>query len=62
MKTGNKTTYIFLERGTEDMELLREIHKITAATGIKGREEFVRKYPRLNELRQGLEAEKAASY
>lgn len=57
MKTGSRT-HVFLERGTEDLQLLSEIHKITAATGITGRKEFVRKYPKLNELRQGLEAEK----
>ncbi len=58
MKTGNKTTYILLDRGTEDMELLCELHKITAATKIKGIKEFAEKYPRILELKQGLEGEK----
>lgn len=58
MKTGSKTTYILLERGTEDMELLVELHKIIAATCIKGIREFIKKYPRIQELKQGLEDEK----
>ena len=55
MKT--ETTYILLERGTEDMELLAELHRITAATGIIGVREFIKKYPRIHELKQGLEAD-----
>ena len=58
MKTGNKTTYILLERGSEDLELLSELHKITAATGIQGIRELAEKYPRILELRQGLQSEK----
>jgi len=58
MRTGNRTTYILLERGTEDMELLAELHKITAATKINGIREFAEKYPRILELKQGLEDEK----
>ena len=61
MKTGNRTTYILLERGTEDMELLAELHKITAATGIQGVREFAEKYPRLLELKQGLIDEKESN-
>ncbi len=58
MKTGNKTTYIFLERGTEDMQLLAELHRITAATKISGLKEFADKYPLILELKQCLVNEK----
>lgn len=58
MRTGKETTYILLERGTEDKELLTELHKITVATGIQGIKEFIKKYPRIWELKQGLEAER----
>jgi len=58
MQTGNKTTYILLERGTEDMELLAEINKIIAAAKISGIREFAEKYPRILDLKQGLEGER----
>ena len=58
MRTGSRTTYILLERGFEDIELLKELHAITVATGIKNGKEFAKKYPRILELKQGLEAEK----
>jgi len=58
MKTGNQTTYILLDRGTEDMELLAEINRIIVATGIQGSKEFVQKYPCIHELKLGLIAEK----
>ena len=62
MKTGNRTTYILLDRGTEDMELLAELHKITAATGIQGSKEFISKYPRIQELKQALQDDKSTNY
>ena len=58
MKTGQRTTYILLERGTEDMELLAELHTITAATGIQGIKEFFKKYPKIHELKCALQDEK----
>ena len=54
MNTGRRTTYILLERGDEDMLLLQEIHKISAATGIQSIHEFVKKYPMIQQLKQGL--------
>ncbi len=59
MQTGARTTYILLERDSEDMALLAEINKIIAATKIKGIREFANKYPVLLELKQGLEQERA---
>lgn len=59
MNTGNRTTYILLERGVEDIELLAELHKITAATNIlQGISKFAKEYPRIQELKQGLIDEK----
>jgi hypothetical protein len=55
MKTGNRTTYILLERGTEDIQLLDELCKITDEIGTR---ELAEEYPSILGLKQGLEAEK----
>lgn len=53
MKKG--TTYILLERGTEDVELLAELRDITPVMGDKV---FAKNYPHILELKQLLEKEK----
>lgn len=58
MKTGTQITSILLERGTEDMELLAELHKMSAKTGIGSIREFAKKYPRILDLKQRLQDEK----
>ena len=58
MKTGAQTTYILLDRGSEVLELLSELHKVTAATGISSVSEFIKEYPLIHDLKQGLQAEK----
>lgn len=59
MNTSSQTTYILLDRGTEDLALLAELNRITAATGIPNIKEFIEKYPMIHELKLGLEAEKS---
>ncbi len=58
MRGGAKTTYILMERGVEDMQLLAELHKMTSATGIKGSKEFIKTYPLIHELKCALQDEK----
>ena len=58
MKSGINTTHIFLDRGTEDMQLLSELHKISSITGIKGTKEFIEKYPLIHELKYQLNQER----
>ena len=58
MRTGTQTTFIFLERGSEDMQLLKELNKITAATGISSIKEFIKTYPMIHELKYGLQQER----
>ena len=54
MQTNTQTTFILLERGSEDIALLNELYKITADLKIKGIKEFASKYPKLNELKHSL--------
>ena len=61
MISGKNTTQIILDRGSEDVQLLAELHKITAATGIKGQFEFVKEYPMIHELKHNLTQEKEES-
>ncbi len=60
MNSGARTTMILLDRGVEDVSLLRELLSITAATGISGVKEFAEKYPHILELKQGLQDEVAS--
>ena len=57
MKTGYRTTYILLERGTEDVSLLKEIRAVWVALDMQSIKWAALKYPLLLELQQGLEAE-----
>ena len=58
MNTGNKITYILLERGVED-ELLRvEINKVFAELGYESIRTMIYEYPKLYELKQGLDSER----
>ncbi len=57
MNTGGRTTYIFLERGVEDNQLLREINKVFAKIGNSRIKTMAKEYPKLLELKQELEFE-----
>lgn len=57
MKTGTKTTYIFLERSVEDKALLCELNNIIEELGIKSIRKFIKKYPLLYELKHKLKME-----
>jgi len=59
MNTGIGTTYVLLDRGVEDVALLREINKMVAATGISWGREFAKKYPTILALKQALESERS---
>ncbi len=58
MLSKQRTTYILLERGTEDMMLLAEIRKLIAAAGIQSIRTLATDYPTLLELKQSLIKEK----
>ncbi len=58
MTSGSQLTHILLERGTEDMELLAELHRITAQTKIVSIKKFIKKYPLIHELKQKLMEER----
>ncbi len=65
MRTTHKTTYIFLERGSEDLELLLELNRIFYDLGggrMRGLDVAAKKYPKLFELREGLKKEVDAQY
>ena len=57
MIIGTETTQILLEKGSEDLALISEIHKIMTMHEIKGIRYFAKHYPKINELRQMLEAD-----
>lgn len=58
MKTNSNTTFILLERGVEDVALLRELRLLVAGhTGIATIRKFVQKYPKTHELMDGLKNE-----
>ncbi len=60
MKTLCRTTYILLERGSEDLELLRELNQIFYVLGkdiVLGLIIAAKSYPKLFELREGLKKE-----
>lgn len=54
MNSGQNTTHILLERGTEDRELLAELREIMEGKGTK---DLAKKFPRLLELKQHLTTE-----
>ena len=56
MKTGKRTTYIFLERDSEDVALLRELKNLVAAGGVSGME-FIKTFPLVHELIWNLKNE-----
>ena len=57
MQTNNQTTYIFLERGVEDKQLHNELNRLIRDLKIASVKEFVSRYPKLYELKQGLAKE-----
>lgn len=57
MKTKAKTTYILLDRGTEDVDLYNELLKIQSKIkelGFESGADFIKAFPKFTELRQGL--------
>ena len=59
MKTSSKTTYILLDRGDEDVQLLKELRGLVALAGkfILSQEKtfkFIKMFPKINELIDGL--------
>lgn len=57
MQTGNKATCIFLQRGTEDKELLRDIEKVAYDHYGGPCKLFYEQLPILGKLLQGLREE-----
>ena len=57
MRTNLQTTYVLLERGIEDKQLVEEINKVIIDLKIRSTKEVVRRFPMLNELKQGLDRE-----
>ena len=57
MHTGAEIVHLSLLRGIEDMELLGNITRILADTGIDSPRILVERYPKLYELRQKLQGE-----
>ena len=57
MRSKTQTTYILLERGTEDRDLWIELNKIIAESKIKSIKTFIIKYPLLNKLKDTLKQE-----
>lgn len=57
MKSNRNTTYILLDRGSEDVRLYHELLKIQSkitGLGYKSGKEFIKEFPVFTELRQGL--------
>jgi hypothetical protein len=54
MKTQSQTTYILLERGVEDVALLKELYDITSRIEYST---FVREFPTLNGMKYLLKCE-----
>jgi hypothetical protein len=57
MKTKTQTTFILLERGTEDKALLLELEKIINTLKIGSTKELIKEYPLIHELRYNLKME-----
>ena len=60
MKTSRRTTYILLERGTEDVALYHELLRLQSKIKLLGYEtgtEFIKDFPKFTELRQALQEE-----
>lgn len=62
MLTGKKTTYVLMERGVEDVALLKEIKALERLVGmgsgpVLNSRDFSARFPHLTALRQGLENE-----
>ena len=58
MKSNLNTTYILLERGAEDIALLKEIDAVIDRAGMFAlSKEAARRYPTLMELRHKLKQE-----
>ena len=56
MKSSSQTTYILLERGSEDRRLWEELHKVMAKLKL-GPREFITEYRMLYELKYNLKIE-----
>lgn len=57
MKTTSQTTYILLDRGTEDVQLYNELLKIQAKLAkdcYKSYKDFYKDFPKFSELKQAL--------
>jgi hypothetical protein len=57
MNTNSKTTYILLDRGTEDKELLGDINRIFSDLGEPSIKNIAVRYPKLLEFKQYLQDE-----
>ena len=57
MKNGKRTTYILLERDSEDIALEKEISKIFSKLGYKSVRELAKDFPMVLELKQQLQDE-----
>lgn len=57
MRTTSRTTYILLDRGSEDRKLLDELESISRMLGVFKTMEQAKKYPLFMELMHGLREE-----
>lgn len=57
MKSRIQTTYILLERGSEDRDLWNELNHIISDLKSGSIKTFVKRYPLINELKHSLKIE-----
>ncbi len=57
MKSSSQTTYILLERGSEDRALWEELHKVVVRLKISSVRDFITEFPMLHELKHNLKRE-----
>ncbi len=61
MMNGKKITYIFLDRGVEDVALISELNDIIKTAGMHELTKlFAKEYPTILKLKQGLQDEMSA--
>jgi len=51
MRSGCETTYIMLDRGCEDVDLLHDIRRVIVDLKIEGLKEAIERYPDLMRLK-----------
>ena len=57
MNINYQTTYVFLDRGSEDVALLNDIRRIVTDLKLRSIRDYIKRYPKLHELQNGLEGQ-----